>query len=135
MTKEEIGYWGAPPYTVVLEDNKGHPEAIVYTDGTIVPVGTSNVGRTHIDKGTAMEVVWDGSMPDPSRGCHTKGRLLPVQGPPYVDSLRVFYRLVKGGNYGEEPTEETPGRGAVKTTTRKAKGNRPKGQPKTKGTR
>jgi hypothetical protein len=78
-----------PPYVVVIEDLAGHPLVMLFTDGTSQVVGSSNVGKADKD-GT---VVWDGAKPDPMPNGHTKGRLLPVKGPRYVDSLTIYSYL------------------------------------------
>ena len=117
MLLKDLMYWhdGKPPYTVVLEDEKGHPIGIVYTDGTVSYCSTSSKSE---------DVVWDGGSKDPNGG-HSKGRLLPVKGPAYIDSLTRLRYLSRGDN----DENETEG-GAGKSKPRKKKTDKPKGKQK-----
>ena len=134
MTLKELEYWGTPPYTTTLEDEQGHPIGIVYSDGTITmvdPSKDSRVGQKRNTQWLTCEVVWDGAMDDPNGG-RSKGRLLPVKGPSYVDSLtrmRALARNVKDDDDGEDETAP----GAVGDVPRKKKSNRQKRQQTVEG--
>lgn len=136
MTKSELAYWGAAPYPCTIENEQGFPEGYFDNYGTFVPCGASNMGRTVIVGGVELEVVWDGSAPDPMGG-HTKGRLLDsnLDSPAYVDSLRAYARLmkvpdIKDLEYEDDATTTRIGRNAAL----RAAGHRQAGQPRPTGT-
>ena len=112
----------------------GQPDAIVYPDGTIRPAASSNVGKTIISEGVEYVVTWDGAKPDPMKGGHTKGRLLPaMDNVVYIDSLVAFFRhlMIKRPTDANE-TDETQ-TGAGKPATRTKKTNRSAGKREAKG--
>lgn len=96
MLLQEREFWGPPAYTTTLVDEKGAPIGIAWANGDITMVPTkSRVGEVVKDyDGTVATIVWDGAYVVPGSGL-TKGRLLAVDGPPYLDSLVVFCNMLK----------------------------------------
>ncbi len=92
MLLKDVDAKNLPPYPVTIEDEKGHP--LGWLNGPILTeCGASNVGNDVTTTRGVYTVVWDGSKPDPSKVGSTKGRLLPVIGPRYVDSLKIYSYL------------------------------------------
>jgi hypothetical protein len=89
MTWKDYEYW-QPPYAVTITGAAGHPLGWVDATGTFHPCPASKVGEA---RGESHVVVWDGGMPDPMKGGNSKGRLLPLHGPRYVDSLTMYSYL------------------------------------------
>ncbi len=130
MTREELEFWGQPPYQVTLTNNVGHPLGTLSPDGTFIECGASNVGK--VSRGDPDYVVsWDGSKPDPMPGGSTKGRLLPVKGPRYIDSLVAigFYKRSAADQENLEYETNAPTERLKRYAQRQAQKNRAKGQP------
>ena len=134
MLLKDVEFWynGKPPYVVTLEDESGLPIGLVYTDGTIVltePSKNSRVGQEVRQQGEVAAVVWDGAMDDPAGG-HSKGRLLPVKGPAYIDSLTRLKHLARADKHDKENQKRAGG-----DVPRKKKRNSKKGQSSAEGTK
>ena len=134
MTKEELDFWGTPPYQCTLTNKWGHPIGTIYPDGTITYLPASNIGSKDRDGNT---VVWNGTKTNSFD--RTKGRLLPIQGPRYIDSTTVFqYLATEEAKYddvtGETQTTKTP-KGNKRNAKVPTKRDRAKGKSKTKGAR
>lgn len=124
MTLEELQYWGTPPVTTTLTDNFGHPLGIIWPDGTITHCPPSNIGKELVE---GYVISWDGGKPDPLGG-HSKGRLLPLDGPRYVDSTQVFGYMARELEDEDDGQDETTA-GTEWHVSKKKKRNRKKGQP------
>lgn len=130
MLRKDVEYFygGYPPYPITITNEWGHPEGMMYPDGTFLPVAASNVGKIDRDG----EVVWDGCQTNPHD--NTKGRLLPFDGPPYYDSTRIFEYLATADDDEGDATDGTQKEGTSKSATGKKAGNsqkRPKAPART----
>lgn len=108
MTKAEFAYWGTPVVATTLTDDLGKfPIGYINHLGVVEvwdPATVSRVGTTVTTPRGDYEIVWDGAKParPGDRWDYTKGRLLPVEGPPYVDSLKALAGLVRVHDYGKD---------------------------------
>ena len=114
---------GKVPYPITVTNEWGHPIGIQYPDGTFTPCAPSKVGS----RDSVGETVWDGALSNEFD--NTKGRLLPVDGPPYYDSTRIFEYLATEKDDGTETT------GTGSDEPREKKTNRQKRPAKAKRTK
>lgn len=107
MLKKDYDYFKPFPYPVVIEDAAGHPLGRMLPNGTYIGLDASNVGKAVVSGGREYVVVWDGCKPDPMKNGNSKGRLLSLSGPPYVDSLTIYSYLATQSykDYSREQTE------------------------------
>jgi hypothetical protein len=89
-------------------------------DGTFTPCGSSNVGKAVNDD---LVVVWDGSKPDPMPNGSTKGRLLPVKGPRYIDSLVAIGFYKRAAQDAEQVEIDETAQGPKRFITGPTQGN------------
>jgi len=110
---------------VTVCDPVGQPIAWLDGNGTNTVLQPSNVGKVVKIGEREYTVTWDGCKPDPMKNGSTKGRLLPIKGPRYVDSLTIYSHLAtmtveewnareaeakKRAEYGIAPKEEADSR-------------------------